>query len=1016
MKSRLIAAFVIVCIVISSVQAGDLRHLLPRPKSSFDKLGSFTITSATPIVIADKADSVTIRAALYLQTRLQIQNSLSLGIQKASQYNNGAAILVGVHHTFTALQSALDARMPSGVAMPPAEGYVLDVDGAKIILAGSDSNGVCNGVTTLLQLVNSGGSFATVLGCHIWDYPDYPVRWVFSTHNLLVNNNITFLKSLADTMALYKLNGLQQNDFKYSILQIMGSNYFQNVDTLKKSLKARNIAVIPGVIGLGWSEGILFNDPNLAEGLHAVTTYVIDADTAKLIPDTRVTIVNGGFEQYNTSGVFSGWGFYDGANQSTFVDNAVVHSGAASVRCTNFTAGNPSGNCRFQVKVNCDSNGYYVMSVWFKTQNFSGGDFQFLAIGGDDGRVLTSTSLTTQQTADWTRAEVTFNTLNNKSVLLYCGVWGGGNGTIWLDDFTVKSGGLCNVLRRGGTPVSVRNKVTGLLYNEGVDFQTISDPKLNASAGNYFPYHTPPTFRRIVNANLHNGDTIRISYYHPYAAVSDNTGNGSVMACVSEDTLYSILTDQVKRVDAIYKPATFFMGHDEIRNMNHDLACTSRNLSPVALLADNITRCHDLIRTLSPNADILIWSDMIDSLHNAHNNYYLINGDLTGDWLSIPKDITVVNWNGGLAKPSLQFFAKYGFKQISSPYYDVGNTSSIRSWRIAQEGVNGVRGMMYTTWSVDYRFLGAFSYYSWGAGPNVIHTPLDTNVLSLSTIAFDAEVYPDPFDATDAITSVFANITDTSGQSVAQVPLFVTTGAKYHGTVNNTFKTSGFYYTITSTNKQGLIRTSPKYSISPKTIVSPRIPWLEAIPDTLNFGDVEIGKKKGLPFIFFAHDGKIPVKGSSVVPVTGSLFDLVLMPQVGYVFNQSRNDDSAIYTPNHLGRDTTWLTIQYDTSRTLVVVFTGTGISPAFVKTENNSDVGITINPNPFTDQTTVDIPTASPSVKITLTDILGKMISLPISEHLVLSAKQLGLYEGMYVLRVEDRGNIVQKNIIHLK
>jgi hypothetical protein len=256
------------------------------------------------------------------------------------------------------------------------------------------------------------------------------------------------------------------------------------------------------------------------------------------------------------------------------------------------------------------------------------------------------------------------------------------------------------------------------------------------------------------------------------------------------------------------------MGHDEIRNLNHDKICLDRHESPASLLSENMTRCHDLIRSESPAAEVLMWSDMVDSLHNATNNYYLVNGDLTGDWNNIPKDITIVNWNGGNSKASLEFFEKKGFPQITSPYYDVGNTSTMRAWRIAQEGIANVRGMMYTTWANDYNFIRPVAYYAWGAGPNIRHTPLDTSVLGMVSFQIDANVIADPFDKSDGITSVKMNIVDSTGKLITSYTLSNKSGSLYSATIPNAYQ-NGFRYNLTATNSQGLKRILPTYIVTP---------------------------------------------------------------------------------------------------------------------------------------------------------------------------------------------------------
>lgn len=55
---------------------------------------------------------------------------------------------------------------------------------------------------------------------------------------------------------------------------------------------------------------------------------------------------------------------------------------------------------------------------------------------------------------------------------------------------------------------------------------------------------------------------------------------------------------------------------------------------------------------------------MVDSLHNAVNNYYLINGDLRGIWNDIPKDIIITNWNLGKLDASMSFLKSLGLIKL----------------------------------------------------------------------------------------------------------------------------------------------------------------------------------------------------------------------------------------------------------------------------------------------------------------------------------------------------------------
>ncbi|HZV12461.1 MAG TPA: T9SS type A sorting domain-containing protein, partial [Candidatus Kapabacteria bacterium] len=532
-------------------------------------------------------------------------------------------------------------------------------------------------------------------------------------------------------------------------------------------------------------------------------------------PDPDVTLPNGSFENLNGAGdQFTGWSFYDGPKQSVFVDHSVYHSGNTSARCTNFNAGNPYGNCRFERGMSCQPNHYYYLSAWCKTQDLASGTIQLVAIGSKDSlsQGLTYTQFSVPPTSNgWVKLQICFNTLQYTQVSLYCGLWGpASTGTIWWDDFQVQEAGLVNVLRRPGAPIKVWNKNSGTVYTEGVDYAPIVDSVMLNNQGSY-PYHTPVTFRRLPGGNITNGDTLMISFFHPLTVYSDNNQNGSVMVCLSEDTLYSILNHQISGVDSLYHPQDFFLSHDEIRNMNRDSSCLKRGMTPAQLLDDNVSRCSQIVKNVEPNAKQYIWSDMFDSLHNAYNNYYFVNGDLTGDWNNLSRSLTIVNWNSVRSLQSMQRFASMGFSQITSPYYDVNDTVNIRRWNVTMRHVPNVSGEMYTTWTGNYSLLAPFADYAWNSAPYIFHTPVDvTDTAFFANPVITALVYPDAVNDSDAIVNVVVGHTTCNSDSIIYDTLRTTSKNNYSGTLRGIISgCNGFHYFIESTNTQDITRRVP---------------------------------------------------------------------------------------------------------------------------------------------------------------------------------------------------------------
>ena len=126
------------------------------------------------------------------------------------------------------------------------------------------------------------------------------------------------------------------------------------------------------------------------------------------------------------------------------------------------------------------------------------------------------------------------------------------------------------------------------------------------------------------------------------------------------------------------------------------------------LLGRCITRQAQIIRKYIPAAQIYVWSDMLDPNHNAHGNYYLVNGDFSGSWNHVPKDLVMAVWGGEPREKSLRFFAGEGFQSLVACYYDADDLNEVKGWLQLARQVPNVRGLMYTPWQKKYSLLPAF--------------------------------------------------------------------------------------------------------------------------------------------------------------------------------------------------------------------------------------------------------------------------------------------------------------------
>ncbi len=553
-------------------------------------------------------------------------------------------------------------------------------------------------------------SVAAVLGCRMMQGAELEHRWVYVSRNLLPDENVPVVQDIFRRAAGAGYNGIVLTDSKFSRLHEMDQTYFDHVAAVKQTADEVGLEIIPCVMPIGYSSGILAHDPNLAEGLPVRDAlFVVRDGKADVIADPPVALKNGDFEQADGH-KFGGWDWQENVGESVFADTTVVHGGKVAARMEGIrTAAPEHGNCRFHQLVKVAPFRCYHIEAWTKTEGFENPGGVRIAVLTKSGKSLQYKHLDIRPTQDWTRQDVVFNSLDNTELRIYVGVWQGRGGKLWWDEVKLEEVGLLNVLRRPGCPLIVRGE-EGTAYEEGRDFAPVADERLGTVpwSGSYELYHAWPALQLTPNSRLREGQRLRVSFYHPVIM-----GGGQVMCCLSEPKVYEILKDQVQRVNALLQPNGFFMSHDEMRVANWCKACQDRGMTPGEMLADNVRRCVGIIRDIRPDARIHVWSDMFDPNHNARGDYYLVNGSWAGSWEGLPSDVVIVNWFYRARKENLPWFAERGHQQILAGYYDKSEFHTPQ-WLRDAEGIPGVAGVMYTTWRHQYDDLEGFARAVWG--------------------------------------------------------------------------------------------------------------------------------------------------------------------------------------------------------------------------------------------------------------------------------------------------------------
>jgi hypothetical protein len=494
--------------------------------------------------------------------------------------------------------------------------------------------------------------------------------WLYYPTNLLVEKNVDKLAEIWKRAADSGYTHVLLADSKFSRLGQMDKRYFDNVERTKKIAAELKLTIVPAMFSVGYSNDLLNVDPNLAEGLAVKDAlFVVKDNVARLEADPAV-----GFK--------AKWGFVD-----EFVK---VEGNTATIE-------GHSSNARMNQKIKVSPYRHYHVSVEIKTADYTGKpEIKALAGGGVS---LQWTNLGVKKTQDWKTHHVTFNSLNNSEVAVYLGSWGSAKGTLQWRNWKIEEVGLMNVLRRPGAPLVV--KAGDKALEEGKDFEAVKDPAGGTKPwpGEWEVWHESPAIK---TKGLADGTQLRVSWYHPHIIY-----DGQVTCCPSEPGLVKALEDQAGRMKKLWGESAggWMMSHDEVRCLNQDASCLATGKTPGQILADNVRLCTKLLE----GKPTYVWNDMFDPHHNAVKGpYYLVNGDLSGAWEGLDKSVIIMQWNFGKRDASLKFFADRGHKQVIAGYYDDA-PEQIKTWLESAAKVEGVVGVMYTTWRNDYSQVEAFA-------------------------------------------------------------------------------------------------------------------------------------------------------------------------------------------------------------------------------------------------------------------------------------------------------------------
>jgi hypothetical protein len=150
---------------------------------------------------------------------------------------------------------------------------------------------------------------------------------------------------------------------------------------------------------------------------------------------------------------------------------------------------------------------------------------------------------------------------------------------------------------------------------------------------------------------------------------------------------------------------------DELRAGGTCEACRKRNATMGQILGETLTRQCQMIKAVDSNAEVFVWSDMLDPLHNAKPDqkwYYLAAGNYADSWNFIPRGLNIICWYDDIRDASLKHFSSLGLKTMAGSYYDADNLDNPKKWLKSLDATPGACGILYTTWLDKYDLLGDF--------------------------------------------------------------------------------------------------------------------------------------------------------------------------------------------------------------------------------------------------------------------------------------------------------------------
>jgi len=300
MTTRFLLVFLASLLLSSPVAAQELK-LLPEPRQVQTREGLFTITSRTRLVInAAHSDEDRIGAETLVE-EIEAATGMKLQIATARSMPKSGAIYLARLGDDRRIASPLEA---SGLAIDDKfneEGYVVDANPQRIIIAARTGEGLFYGAQTLRQMIHRGQpNQATVHAVAIKDWPAMRWRGVHDDISRGPVPTLDYIKKQLRTCAAYKLNLFSlyiEHVFDYQSHPLIGpkegSLNAEEVRELVRYGKRYYVTVLPEQQAFGHLHHVLKNEVynDLAETPHGHVLAPVNEKSYELIKDLYAELV-----------------------------------------------------------------------------------------------------------------------------------------------------------------------------------------------------------------------------------------------------------------------------------------------------------------------------------------------------------------------------------------------------------------------------------------------------------------------------------------------------------------------------------------------------------------------------------------------------------------------------------------------------------------------------------------------------------------------------------------------------